>query len=472
VLYAVIKIDITAEKINSQKSIFDLSTIPFYSIKDPSLMKILFISNDLISGDLACKFAKEGHEVKLYIQEKERRSNFQNLVKQTSDWKKEIKWVGKNGLIFFDDVGFGEDQIKLRQQGYIVFGGGKAGDLLEINRVYGDEIFRECGLSTQPIYNFDSIDKAIDFLKENSGPWVIKQNDSAPKTLNYVGHFEDNRDTINLLFNYKKTRSKQCKVITLHKKIIGIEIATSRFFNGKNWVGPIEVNLEHKRFMAGNIGPTTSEMGTIAWYDDNEDGKLFKSTLGKLKSFLQGIDYRGVIDINCIINDDGIFPLEVTARVGSPIFHLQYEAYFTQWGNNIGEFFYKIAAGENFSPYFKKGFGVVILVAVPPFPYTKQLKDFSSKDQIVYFTDFSQEDFQHIHFEEISLDTKTGDYYISDDRGYILYATGFGKNMSIAQKKAYELINKIHIPMMIYRNDIGTKFIDQDMKKLRKMGFI
>ena len=41
-----------------------------------------------------------------------------------------------------------------------------------------------------------------------------------------------------------------------------------------------------------------------------------------------------------------------------------------------------------------------------------------------------------------------------------------------AQKKVYELIKKIHIPKMIYRNDIGSKFIAEDMKNLKKLGYL
>jgi cystathionine beta-lyase family protein involved in aluminum resistance len=35
----------------------------------------------------------------------------------------------------------------------------------------------------------------------------------------------------------------------------------ARFFNGNDWVGPIEINVEHKSFLNDNIGPLTAEMG-------------------------------------------------------------------------------------------------------------------------------------------------------------------------------------------------------------------
>jgi phosphoribosylamine--glycine ligase len=99
-------------------------------------MKILFISNDLIGGNLALLLKKEGHSVKLFIEDSGRHENFDNLVTKTYSWKKELPWVGTDGLIVFDDVGYGEIQDDLRKKGYNVFGGSKGGDRLEQDRVF------------------------------------------------------------------------------------------------------------------------------------------------------------------------------------------------------------------------------------------------------------------------------------------------------------------------------------------------
>src|SRR3989338_2570438 len=64
-------------------------------------MKILFISKDLIAGNLAYLLKKEGHDVRLFIDEKGRRGNFTNLVHKINTIKAGIFWVGKGGLIFF-----------------------------------------------------------------------------------------------------------------------------------------------------------------------------------------------------------------------------------------------------------------------------------------------------------------------------------------------------------------------------------
>ena len=144
-------------------------------------MKILFVSRDLIAGDLAYLLKQEGHEVKLFIGEKGRKHNFDNLVAKTSNWKKELKWVGKDGLIVFDDVGWGKDQDRLRKKGYTVIGGSAGGDRLEMDREFGQKVFKEHGLKTVPLVDFDDIEEAILHVRKNPKTWVIKRNDGMSK---------------------------------------------------------------------------------------------------------------------------------------------------------------------------------------------------------------------------------------------------------------------------------------------------
>lgn len=429
-------------------------------------MRVLFISNDLIGGNIAYLMQKEGHDVKLYIEDKGRHGNFENMVPKTYDWRKELSWVNKNGLIVFDDVGYGKEQEKLRKEGYVVFGGSKLGDKLEQNRAYGQKIFKEYGLKTFPLKDFDLITDAISFVKRNKKAWVIKQNNHHySKIINYVGQLEDGKDVVGMLENYSRNDDIKEQKISLHQKINGVEIGVGRYFNGTDWVGPIEFNIEHPHFFPGDIGPMTSEMGTLAWYTDNEKNKLYTEILLKLKPYLQKIDFRGDFEINCIVNENGAYPLEATTRIGSPIIHLQSEIHKSPWG----EFLYAVAKGEKYNLKWNKGYGIVILGAVPPFPYVEKSKKNLLKGMRIYLEKCTDKEKSHIHFEEIA--KKDGKMYISDTRGYVLYVTGMGKKVKEAQNKILHILKKIYVPKMFYRNDIGDSFL-KNKKKLKEWGYI
>lgn len=422
-------------------------------------MKILFISSaSIMAADLARRIQNEGHDVRLYIDDEDRKHNLDGMVKKTKDWKKDLDWVGVDGLIIFDDIGYGKIQDQLRMDGYTVFGGCGEADRLEEDREYAQKVFSDHGMKTVPIHNFETVADAISFVEKNPKCWVIKQNKDLPKNVNYVGHFADGRDILQVLHNYKRIYGRRKNVITLQEKIIGTEIGVGRFFNGNNWVGPMEINSEHKKMFPGDLGPTTSEMGTLAWYESNpEQNFLFNEVLKPFDAYLKKINFHGDFEINCISNEKGIFPLEATPRFGSPIIYLQidfHESPFT-------DFLYALASGKSYDLKAKEGVGLVYLISVPPFPYAKKIDSISPRNLPVFF-DMEVEEVlrsKNIHFEGVMIGNRSDgpSFTISDDQGYVVYVTSVASTFEDAKKRAFETISKIHIPKMFYRADIGDK---------------
>jgi len=434
-------------------------------------MRVLFISGEMIAGDLAYRLKQEGCDVKLFIEDESRKDCFENMVEKTNDWKKELDWVGKDGLIVFDDVGYGKEQDDLRREGYLVVGGSEGGDKLEKDREFGQDVLKSCGITTVTSRDFLDIKDALIFLSKNKSKWVVKQNNHK-SSLTYVGNMKDGSDVCSVLKSYNKYNNDDAiKTISLQKKIEGIEIGVARYFNGKDWVGPVEINIEHKAFLNDSIGPLTGEMGTVIWYENDEKNKLFQQTLAKLKPFLIEANFRGDVDINCIVNKDNIFPIEVTSRFGCPSTHLHEEIHLSPWK----EFLMALAKGEKYDLKFKKEYGLVVSIAIPPFPYKSISSDYYLKDVDILFNDkLTKDELSRVHFEEVSLKKEKNkeQYYIAGSNGFILYVTGSGETIQGARKKAYDLIGKIVIPKMMYRTDIGMKFIERDQNLLEIWGWI
>lgn len=431
--------------------------------------RVLFVSGELIAGDLACRLKKEGCDVKLYIEDESRKDCLGGLVKKTKNWKKELDWVGKEGLIIFDDVGYGEIQDGLRKEGYQVVGGSEGGDRLEKKRSYAQKIFSACGIKATELFDFHGADSAIKFVRTKGGQWAIKQNGHS-SCFTYVGEMKDGSDVASVLENYKKyATNKDVDILTLQKKVKGVEIGVARYFNGHDWVGPIEFNVEHKALFNNGIGPLTGEMGTVMWYSDDENNKLFQKGLEKLKPFLQKTGFKGDIDMNFIIKEDKIYPLEATARFGCPAIHLHLELHLSPWK----EFLMAVAKGEQYDLKYKKGFGVTVSICIPPFPYKGIPAEYYLKDVGIFFREkLTKEEMSQIHFEEVALDKKNNHYKIAGKNGFIAYITGMGSTIEAARKNVYSLIDKIIIPKMFYRTDIGVKFEKKDYKKLKKWGWI
>jgi len=134
-----------------------------------------------------------------------------------------------------------------------------------------------------------------------------------------------------------------------------------------------------------------------------------------------------------------------------------------------------MAKGEQNDLKFKKEYSIVVSVAIPPFPYKAISSDYYLKEVDVLFKKkLTKEEQNRIHFEEVSLKEEKNEdrYCIAGSNGFILYVTGSGETVQGARKKAYDLIGKIVIPKMMYRTDIGMKFIERDQNMLEIWGWI
>src|SRR5207247_7927562 len=139
----------------------------------------------------------------------------------------------------------------------------------------------------------------------------------------FVGHEEDGKDVVAILERYKKGWSTKVKRLQVQRFIAGVEVAVGGYFNGQDFIMPVCINFEHKRLFAGEIGPSTGEMGTAMFW--TQDNLIFRNTLAKMAPKLKDNRYVGYIDINCIANGRGIYPLEFTSRFGYPTINIQME---------------------------------------------------------------------------------------------------------------------------------------------------
>jgi len=423
-------------------------------------LKFLFVSKEALIGDLAWSIKKEGHSVKYCIEMKTEKDICDGFIEKCDDWKKEIDWAD---VIVFDDIDFGPVADDLRKKGKFVIGGSTYTDKLELDRDFGQDELAKAGVIVLPHWKFTSFDEAIAFVKKNPGRYVIKPSGEIQdqKELLYVGKEEDGDDVIDVLELYKKSWSKKIKVFQLQKFAQGVEVAVGAFFNGKDFVKPIHVNFEHKKLFAGDIGPNTGEMGTVGFFA--EPNKLFNETMAKMKELLAKSGYVGYIDLNCIANTRGIYPLEWTSRFGYPTISLQIEGITS----NLGKFFYKLAKGEATDIRVKKGFQICIVIAVPPFPYEDPVafKRYS-EDSVVMF---KKEDYSGVHLGEVKL--IDGQFTLAGQSGYSLVITASGMTMAEASDEVYKRVRNIILPNMFYRTDIGERWV-RDSDLLLSWGYL
>ena len=426
-------------------------------------MRVLLISDDLSALDLCRRLKEEGHDVRIACADPELKTCYRGIVPRVRDAGRGLDWVGKNGLVIFDNTGHGAWQDELRRDGYAVVGGSAGGDRLEDERAHASRVMAAAGIAVLPQQTFADSDAAIAFVESGPGPWVVKQNGHADKALNYVGQMESGADVVAWL----RRLGRGIGPVQLQRRCDGIEIGVARYFNGRDWVGPVELNVEHKDLCTGNLGPKTWEMGTLMWFA-GEDQPLYRATLAKLRPHLAAIGFRGDIDINCMVNAEGAFPLEITARFGFPALQLQMAMSAHRWG----DFLLALAHGEAapFTPRDK--FGIIALVAVPPFPYRGRFDHAARNAPLLFRTPPTPAEWSRLHLEEVWHDRRSGEYRLATDSGFALHVSGTGKSVRAARAHARALIDKIVLPHKFYRTDIGESYLRTDAARLKEWGWL
>ncbi|MDG6898539.1 MAG: phosphoribosylamine--glycine ligase [Nitrososphaerota archaeon] len=416
-------------------------------------MKFLFVTYESLSADLAWQLKKEGHDVKMYCHGQGEKDVGLGFFEKVDEWEPLKDWAD---VVVFDDIGFGTKADQLRNEGKPVVGGSPYADKLELDREFGQEELKAVGVDVLPSWNFTSFDDAIAFVGKNPDRYVLKPSGKAQseKELLFIGQEADGKDILQVLEHYKSNWSKKIKEFQMQKYAEGVEIAVGAFFNGKDFVMPVCVNFEHKRLFPGELGPSTGEMGTAMFY--TRDSPVFERTLLKMKDKLAASRYVGYIDINCIANSKGIWPLEFTSRFGYPTISIQMEGITSDWGPFLAE----IARGTDAQLKTKKGYQIGVVVAIPPWPFEdeKAFRRYSEGATIL----FKRQTLDGIHIGEVK--QEDNDWHIAGNSGYALVVTGSGATMSDAIDKAYQNVKSVMIPNMFYRRDIGQRWTrDSDM---------
>jgi phosphoribosylamine--glycine ligase len=412
-------------------------------------------------SDIAWQVAKEGHEVRYYIKEEKERDIADGFVAKSDNLEKDTEWA--DIIVFDDTLGQGEKAQQAKARGKKVVGGTAYTDRLEDDRSFGQEELKKAGVNIIPYKEFDSFDEAVEHVVQNPARYVIKPSGEAQnvKRRLFVGEEDDGQDVIRMLEAYKKAFSDEIKVFQLQRRVTGVEVAVGGFFNGKQFVYPINVNFEHKKLFPGNLGPPTGEMGTSMFW--SQPNHLFNQTLLKMEAMLAAEGYVGYIDVNCIVNGNGIYPLEFTSRFGYPTISIQQAGMITP----IGQFFWDLASGNDPKLRVKSGFQIGVRIVVPPFPFddTETFESFSKNAAIV----FKRPPADEYHIEDVK--QVNGQWVVAGTSGVILIVVGTGQTMKQAQAQVYSRIKNVLIPNMYYRTDIGDRW-DEDSDRLHNWGIL
>lgn len=433
-------------------------------------MRFLGIGDTCDLNSLYVRLVEDGHEVRVSISEPLCHGVLAGIVERVEDWKSELPWireVGADGIILFENVAYerGALQDELRGEGFQVVGGSAYGDRLENDRAYAHQVLAGIGLDIAGVWEFDAAEPALSFLAKNPTRYVLKF--SAADTFgagdNFVGRMRDGRDVAAMVRARMGQREGMPTRFILMEYVDGIEMGVGAYFDGQQFLEPACLDWEHKRFFPGDLGELTGEMGTVVTFERTR--RFFELTLGRMAPLLRENGYLGYINLNTMVNEAGIWPLEFTCRFGYPGFAILDPLQRTPWADLFQTMVTRSGSGFAARP----GFAVGIVMTTRPFPYIRSWVPEAIGLPILFEGELSAEDRANLHYGEVGLD-ETGQLVTAGYHGWTMVVTGTGASVETAQDAAYGLAERTIIPNVRYRHDIGDKLVSWQLAEIERLG--
>lgn len=430
----------------------------------PRRLRFLGVGETCDLGALYLALQREGHEVKVSVSDPLADGTLSGMVERASDWRAELDWLKTGpdlGIVLFESVseGFGALQDELRNQGHHVIGGSAYGDRLENDRAHAQALLSGLGFPAGHVWRFDSTADADRFIAANPGRYVLKFSGHGHSSHeNYLGQLPDGADVRAILNGLDEDAAD----FILMRFIEGIELGVGAYFDGKQFMEPACLDFEHKRFFNGDLGELTGEMGTLATYD--RSGTFFRRTLKLLEPHLAGRGHVGYVNLNTIVNQEGIWPLEFTCRFGYPGFAILHPLQRSGWG----EIFAAMIEGNR--PRFDAapGFCTGVVLSTPPFPYSRE-EIAAPVGLPVILPDDADPD--HHHFGEVGRDAR-GRLVTSGLYGWTMVVTGVGSTIETSKAEAYARVRRVFTPNMRYRLDIADRQIAGEWLGVERLGLL
>lgn len=422
-------------------------------------MKVLMmdIADDLgLLMGLALQAQDAGHAVRYWHADEGKVG--EGLVETVTDWERWTKWADLT--VLSGNAKYPKGFEKKFTEGIPIFGANPAAAQLELDRAKGQEVLEKYGIETLPYEVVESIDDAAKYLLKEKRPVVIKPwGGESDKAMTYVCNTVD--DGLYMLERWKKLGLKG--KLMLQEKVDGVEVGISGFFGPAGWCGAIEESFEHKKFLTGNLGQNTGEMGTVIRHVTKS--KLFDELLEPLTDQLHLLRYVGDCSINCIVAEDGTpYPLEFTMRLGWPDFNIRQSLFR---GDPV-KWMAELVHGRD-TLRVSRDTAVGVVMVHGDFPHEHEEPEFWAGFPI-RAPEATGISFQQVRLGEYPEGNKTKRGIVTAG-SYVAVVHGTGGRVRTAARHAYELVGEVKWPSNVgYRIDIGER-LEEDLPKLHKHGY-
>lgn len=427
-------------------------------------MKILIHSSSGDSGGLAYMMQREGAKVTLFIKDKFSRKVMDGLVPHVDTLEEGLSQMPD--FVLMDLNGDGDAAEKMRADGFLVVGGSKLMDRLEMDRSFGVKVAKQYGIKVPPTTEFSSLDDAIKHVKKTKKPLAIKVDDNKSEASSYVAKSQE--DMLDYITYQKEEGLMNGDTFVLQEVIRGSEVSTECWFSNGSPCFPSNSTWETKKLLAGELGVRTGcETSLVCHYEDRTS-RLADKTVLKIAPLLKYSNYTGPCDVNTIVSEEDHEPyfLEFTPRLGYSAIY----AYAALLGVPLSSYLYQLAKNP-FKIPFKAKWATALKVHIPPYPFSFRQDRITRKvygeTEGIRINGETGKDFIPIDVEK----GKRTEFQSAGTMGIIGECLGSGKTAMEAWRGSQKVFDSVEVPNKGGRYTDGIEDAWKRIMKLRSWGY-
>lgn len=330
-----------------------------------------------------------------------------------------------------------------KEHGLKIFGPRKRTAELEGSKAFSKKFMQTNNIKTAKAVVFDAYQDAMDYVKTQKFPLVIKASGLAGgKGVVIATDLAEAELTIHR-FMIERIYGDAGIQLVIEEYLRGFEASIIAFANGKKLFPCIPVK-DYKKAGNGDKGPNTGGMGSVApspefttaHYHDFEENILAPTLAGLERA---GIHFKGFIFFGLMVTNDGTYLLEYNMRLGDP----ETQVILPLMENNLLDVILDCLEGKEIDLKFKDEKAVCLVMCSGGYP--RQIE-----------TGFEIRNLDKVKDSQILFAgaSNSGDAIVTSG-GRVLSIVATGDTFENARKKVYDDALKIQFDYAFYREDIG-----------------
>jgi len=328
-----------------------------------------------------------------------------------------------------------------------VFGPNRQSARLEGSKAYAKKVMERFNVPTAAYKELDDFEEALDYVKQQGVPIVIKADGlAAGKGVTVAETLAEAETALRSIMVQKVFGESGTKVV-IEECLRGEEMTVLAFVDGKT-VLPMLPSQDHKPVFDGDRGPNTGGMGAYSpvpqlekWLPEINERVLRPVAEGLAE---EGTPFSGILYAGLMITENGPKVIEFNVRFGDP----EAQVILPRLENDLAEIFLAVTEKRlhEVKLRWQSGASVCVIAAAPgyPGPPTKGLP--------ITLPEVHPAGTQIFH-----AGTAIQNEQLVTNGGRVFGISAQGTDIAEAREHAYSLLEKVQFQGKHFRRDIAAK---------------